>query len=113
MKTLRTTTHIGPGGAVSLSLPIVPEMAGEDVEVLVVLSSIVSSGNGLSASENREPRKNGVDLPGGRWEPGASIGPKPSSDERRLRLNKAIGSIDDPTFQRPPQGEYEKLEPLD
>lgn len=115
MRTLRTTTHIGPGGALNLSLPIVPDMAGEDVDVLVVLSPIAGNGSSLpqAADEDNVEGEGSVDSAFGRWQGDAPLGPRLNSTERRLRLNKAIGSIDDPTFVRPPQGEYEKREPLD
>lgn len=116
MRTLRTTTHIGPGGALKLSLPTVPDMAGEDVDVLVVLSPIVGNGAASAATpmpHERDASNNMNEHTVGRWQTGTPLGTKPSADERRRLLNKAIGSIDDPTFQRPTQGEFENREPLD
>ena len=117
MRTLRTTTHIGPGGALRLSLPTVPDMAGVDVDVLVVLSPITANGAASSATlmipAERDAGGSVNEHAVGRWQAGTPLGTKPSADERQRLLNKAIGSIDDPTFQRPPQGEFEKREPLD
>ena len=40
-------------------------------------------------------------------------GPTPmSQDEWRAFIQATAGSIDDPTFERPPQGEFERREPL-
>lgn len=46
--------------------------------------------------------------------PVASNGHHPSSiEERNKALEALAGSIDDPTFERPPQGTFEDVEPLD
>ncbi len=42
-----------------------------------------------------------------------ALGPRPSEHDRRLALDEAIGSIVDPTFVRPPQGDFTPRESLD
>ena len=61
-----------------------------------------------------------VVVPVGRGEVGRDVvvtiapaRPAMSQEDWEKFIDSTAGSIDDPTFERPPQGEYEKREPLE
>jgi hypothetical protein len=83
MTRIELKSRVGPDGVLSLRVPI--GAADADREVIVTVEPV----NGAEA-----PR----DLDREEW-----LG----------FIDETAGSIDDPTFERPPQGEYEQREELD
>jgi hypothetical protein len=85
--TLETAAHVGPDGRLELNLPV--QFANTDVILTVRRAS---------------------------GEPVQKIAEIQDPDERRRAwqefVQKTAGSIQDPTFQRHPQGDYEIREEL-
>jgi len=81
-----TRSRVGPDGKLHIDVP--PSMANTDVRVKVELAAP----NGSAA--NGAP-------------------PRPTREQRSAALRRLAGSVSDPTFERPPQGEFEAREPLD
>lgn len=93
MKTLTTTTHVGPHGDVVLTLPSVPELANVDVDVLVVLSPVARNGEHPAS-----PAGNGS-APDAAWQE---------------HIDRFAGSLPDfPDVDRPGPDSYETRLPLD
>ena len=89
MSTLRGRSNIGPDGSLHIRLPGV----GANTEVEYTLEFHAPAGNGSARTAVTPRRKTGA--------------------ERLRSLGRVAGSIDDPTFARPGQGEFEKREPVD
>jgi hypothetical protein len=90
MSTLHGRTRVDPDGTFRIPLP--SECANSEVEYVLEFRA-------ASPGTNGQPR------------PGASLRRR-TGEARRESLRRIAGSIDDPTFQRPPQGEPEPLEPM-
>ena len=89
MSTLRGRSQIGPDGSLRIPLPGV----GANTEVEYTLEFHASTAKGRASSVAVPRAKTGAD--------------------RRESLRRLAGSVDDPTFIRPQQGEYEKRESMD
>ncbi len=89
MSTMRGRARIGADGTLRISLP--SGCANSDVEYLLELHAPGSNGQAPPATSRR----------------------RRSGDDRRESLRRVAGSIHDPSFGRPPQGEPERLEPLE
>ena len=85
METLTVKSHVGKDGVLKLELPV--HSVDVDVDVVVVVSPVHEG----VVNKNEGPAA-------GKW--------------LRAHVHKTHGSIKDPTFVRPPQGEYEKREEL-
>jgi len=83
MKTIKTRTHVGPDGMVELKFAC--GVTETDVDVTVTVEEV----NAHDAKRSQFDR-----------------------DEWRRFVQETSGSIDDPTFVRGEQGEYEKREEL-
>jgi hypothetical protein len=88
MSTLHGRSRIGPDGTLRITLP--PDCANSEIEYVLEVHTAGTNGR-----------------------PVATALRKRSGQARRDSLRRLAGSIDDPTFQRPPQGTAEPLEPLD
>ena len=89
MSTLHGRAHIGADGTFSIPLPA--ECANSEVEFTLQFH-----------------------IPGANGKPRAAItSRRRMGDERRMSLRRLSGSLDDPTFSRPSQGEHEPLEPME
>jgi len=88
MSTLHGRSQIGPDGTLRITLP--PGCANSEIEYVLEVHTAGTNGKPAATS----PRKR-------------------SGQARRESLRRLAGSIDDATFQRPPQGTAEPLEPLD
>jgi hypothetical protein len=82
MHTIQTTSHVGPDGMLKLSVPV--GIVDADVQVTVVVEPMASA-QPLSGADREE------------W---------------RQFVAETAGSIQDPTFFRHEQGEYETREPM-
>ncbi|MCC6360441.1 MAG: hypothetical protein IT450_17010 [Phycisphaerales bacterium] len=91
MSTLHGRTQIGPDGTFRIALP--SECAGSEVEYVLEYHPALDGSNGR--------------LPAG------STPRKRSGEARREALRRVAGTIDDPTFERPPQGEADGLESME
>jgi hypothetical protein len=90
MRAFETTSHIGPDGKLSVTLP--PALHNTDVRVTVEPAARASRNGGSSA--HTPPSE-------------------ATRESRRRILDEVLGTIDDPTFVRPPQGDWPEREPLD
>lgn len=91
MSTLHGRTRIGPDGTFRIPLP--SGCANSEVEYVLEFHAAPAGANGVSRPNVSRRRRTG--------------------EERRESLRRLAGLIDDPTFQRPPQGEPERLEPME
>lgn len=82
MQTIQTTSHVGPDGVLNLSVPV--EIADADVQVTVVVGPVEAAQR--TSDTDRE--------------------------EWKRFVAETAGSIQDPTFFRHEQGEYEIREPM-
>jgi hypothetical protein len=89
MSTLHGKARIDPDGTLRIHLP--PSCANNEIEYVL---------------EFHAPGTNGQLPP-------ATTRRRYSGQARRDVLRRVAGSIDDPTFQRPPQGTPEPREPLE
>ncbi len=89
MSTLRGRSQIGPDGSLRIPLPGV----GANTEIEYTLEFHAAAGNGRKHSVAAPRQRTGAD--------------------RRDSLRRLAGSMDDPTFRRPSQGEFEKRESID
>ncbi len=90
MSTLHGRARVGPDGTFRVALP--PGCANSEVEYVLEFHAATGASNGVPRVASARRR---------------------TGDERRESLRRLAGSIDDPTFGRPPQGESEPLEPLE
>ena len=91
---IRGRVHVGEDGTLRISLP---GFAGKDVEYTIDLPT--AGKNGTNGAHVR---------------PGEGLSKTGLSQEAWQRFVDGLeGTIDDPTFVRPPQGEYETRERLD
>lgn len=89
MSTLHGQSQIEPDGSVRI---VVPGFS-VNTKVVYTLEIHAAAGNGHAKSAAAPRRRTGKD--------------------RLDSLRRLAGSMDDPTFVRPPQGEYEKRESMD
>jgi hypothetical protein len=82
MTRIELTSRVGPDGVLTLKLPLGPEEANSEVVVTVR----TANGKGLALPKDQKA-----------WEE---------------FVRTTAGSIDDPTFRRHEQGEYEQRDPL-
>ncbi len=85
--TLETAAHVGPDGRLEVSLPA--QFAGADVIVTVRAADGPASGRIADIADPEERRRAWQEF-----------------------VDRTAGSIQDPTFERQPQGEYEVREEL-
>jgi hypothetical protein len=84
-----TNSRAGPDRMLHLAVP--EELAGMDLRITI------------------EPANNGHGTNGHATNGAAN----PDPDARRRYLDRVLGTVDDPTFERPPQGPFERRDPLD
>lgn len=89
MPTYETRTHIDRDGKLLVYVP--PGFADTDVRVIIEPAAPQSANGG----------------------PIHTPPPESAREHRRRLLDKVLGTIDDPTLVRPPQGEWANREPLD
>lgn len=88
MSTHRGRSKIGADGLLRVPLPA--DCANREIEYVLEVHKPGTNGRAATVSRRRR-----------------------SGADRNESLRRLAGSIDDPTFVRPPQGEPEGLEPLD